>query len=113
MQVRLSRGARRDLKQILRHSELEFGETVRTRYKQLLDQAIADLADDAGRVGVRCIDEVRSGYFVYHLKWAKARVGPPTIRRPRHLLVFRILDEFILLAAVAHERELIEHHLDQ
>ncbi len=110
--VRLTRTARNDIKLILRRSEMEFGETVRRRYKTLLDRAISDLAENPGRNGVKPFDDVRPGSFIYHIKWAKQRIIGPSIRRPRHLMVFFREGNSIILAAVVHERELLDRHLD-
>ena len=111
-QVRLTRAARNDLKRILRRSETEFGQSIRARYKALLDHAISDLAVDSGRNGVKPIDDVRPGYFIYHIKWSKPAIAGPSVKRPRHLLVFSLDDDdFIVIAAVVHERELLARHL--
>lgn len=111
--VRLTRAARNDIKRILRRSETEFGEVVRGRYKALLDQAISDLTADPDCHGVKSIDAVRNGYFIYHIKWAKRSISGPSIKRPRHLLVFWIDDDnVIVVAAVVHERELLKRHLE-
>ncbi len=111
--VRLTRSARNDIKRILRRSETEFGEVVRGRYKALLDQAISDLAEDPDSHSIKSIDDVKSGYFIYHIKWAKRRISGTSIKRPRHLLVFWIDDDdVIVVAAVTHERELLVRHLE-
>jgi plasmid stabilization system protein ParE len=113
-QVRLARGAVNDIRRILIHSEAEFGAATRVRYKALLDRAMRDLAEDPARLGVRPIPDVRTGYFVYHLRWSKARITGPAVGRPRHLLVFSVdAPGDAVLAAVVHERELLERHLDQ
>ncbi|WP_295446627.1 type II toxin-antitoxin system RelE/ParE family toxin [uncultured Thiodictyon sp.] len=112
-QVRLTRGALDDIRRVLRCSEAEFGVAARTRYRILLDQALRDLAEDQGRIGVKSITDVRPGYFVYHLKWSKARVGGASVGRPRHLLVFSVdATGDVIIAAVAHEREMLERHLN-
>ena len=110
--VRLTRAAGSDIKHILRSSEMDFGEEARGRYKALLGQAITDLAEDPARNGVKAIDDVRPGYFTYHSRWAKARIAGPSVRQPRHLLVFSIDGEgVVVVAAVIHERELPARHL--
>jgi toxin ParE1/3/4 len=112
-QVRLTQGALDDIRRILKRSEADFGTAARSRYKSLLDAALLDLAEDRGRIGVKPIADVRAGYFVYHLKWSKPRIEGPAVGRPQHLLVFSV-DEagHILVAAVVHEREMLERHLD-
>jgi plasmid stabilization system protein ParE len=65
------------------------------------------------RVGVRPIPDVRPGYFVYHVKFSKPRATGRTVGRPRHLVVFSVDPyEAVVVAAVVHEREMMERHLD-
>ena len=113
MQLQLSRMASLDIQNLLRRSEVNFGEVIRSRYKRLLDQAFTDLLENPLRFGVQAINDVRTGYFSYHLKWSSRRGQRPGIRRPRHLLVFSVSSEMITVAAVVHERELLEHHLGE
>jgi plasmid stabilization system protein ParE len=111
--VRLTRGAVNDIRRILRHSETEFGASARARYKALVDQAIRDIAESQTRVGVRSISDVREGYFAYHLRWSKPRVVGPSVARPRHILVFSVDRRGdVILAAVVHEREMLDRHLE-
>lgn len=111
--LRLSRGAIADIRRILGRSKVDFGPSAAARYKQLLDQALQDLADDPHRVGVKPIPDVRAGYCVYHLRFSKPRATGRAVGRPRHLVVFSLdAAESVLVAAVVHERELLERHLD-
>ncbi|MGI9335556.1 MAG: type II toxin-antitoxin system RelE/ParE family toxin [Gammaproteobacteria bacterium] len=109
--LRITRAARGDIKRILRRSETDFGEIIRNRYKALLNTAMADIAHDPQRQGVRAIDDVRPGYFVYHTRWSKRNVSGPSIKRLRHLLLFSRDDTTITIAAVVHERELLSKHI--
>ena len=113
MLLQLSRTASLDIQNLLRRSELDFGASIRSRYKQLLEQGFVDLIEDPQRFGVQSLDDVRIGYFSYHLKWSTRRCRSPGIRRPRHLLVFSVSADMITVAAVVHERELLEHHLGE
>lgn len=110
--LRITRAARADIKRILRRSETDFGEIIRNRYKTLLNTAMADVAHDPQRHGVRAVDEVRLGYFVYHTQWSKPNVSGPSIKRPRHLLLFSRDYTAVTIAAVVHERELLSKHLE-
>lgn len=110
--LRITRAARADIKHILRRSETEFGEIIRNRYKALLNTAMAEISDDPQRHGVRAIDDVRPGYFVYHTQWSKRSVTGPSIKRPRHLLLFSCDDTAATIAAVVHERELLSKHIE-
>ncbi|MGA7983206.1 MAG: type II toxin-antitoxin system RelE/ParE family toxin [Chromatiaceae bacterium] len=111
--VRLAPGAIADIRRILHHSKAEFGADAEARYKALLEQALQELGDDPRRVGVRPIPDVRPGYFVYHVKFSKQRATGRTVARPRHLVVFSVdPSEAVVVAAVVHEREMLERHLD-
>jgi len=84
--IRVTGPARRDITKILRRSGTEFGDQARRRYRTLIDHALRDLSDNAARVGVQSVDDIREGYFLYHLKWSrKASAGLP-VRQPRHLI---------------------------
>lgn len=111
--VRLAPGAIADIRRILQRSNTEFGAGAGARYKVLLDRALQDLGEDPRRVGVRPVPDVRQGYFVYHVKFSKPRVTGRTVGRPRHLVVFSIdTSDAVLVAAVVHEREMLEQHLE-
>jgi len=112
--LRLAPGAIADIRRILHRSTAEFGAGAGARYKVLLDQALQDLGDDPRRVGVRPVPDVRPGYFVYHVKFSKPRVTSRTVGRPRHLVVFSVdASDAVLVAAVVHEREMLERHLER
>lgn len=112
--VRLAPGAITDIRRILRRSKAEFGAGAGARYKELLDQSLRDLGEDPNRVGVRSVADIRAGYFVYHLKFSKARAKGQPVRHPRHLMVFSFDSSGnVLVAAVLHEREMLERHLEE
>lgn len=111
--LRLAPGAIADIRRILQRSEAEFGAGARARYKGLLDQALQDLGEDPRRVGVRPLSDVRPGYFVYHIGFSKPSVTGRSVGRLRHLLVFSVDSaDTVLVAAVVHEREMLERHLE-
>ncbi len=111
--VRVTGPAQRDIARVLRSSEAEFGAQARTRYKRLIDQALHDLARDPAKAGVRSIDDVRSGYFIYHLNHSRRRRDKTTVRQPRHVITF-LLDEHgdVIVARLFHERQMLQRHLD-
>jgi hypothetical protein len=61
---------------------------------------------------LQSIDDIRKGYFLYHLKWSrKAPAGPP-VRQPRHLIAFYIENsDNIIVARVFHERQMLSRYL--
>jgi plasmid stabilization system protein ParE len=110
--IRVTGPARRDIAKILRRSGEDFGSQARDRYRLLIDQAMQDLGEDAARLGVQSINDIREGYFLYHLKWSrKASAGSP-VRQPRHLIAFYLDDsDDIIVARVFHERQMLSRHL--
>jgi plasmid stabilization system protein ParE len=110
--VRITGPAQRDIARALRRSSEDFGARARERYRRLLDQALRDLAEDPDRVGVRPIDDVRVGYFAYHLKSSTKGTPKPTVHQPRHLLAFYIDDaDDVVVAHIFHERQMLSRHL--
>lgn len=111
--VRVTGPARRDIANALRRSREDFGGRAADRYRRLVYRALQDLAEDATRLGVRAIDDVREGYFVYHVKSSKTGKLDPPVRRPRHLIAFYIDQSGdIVVARVFHERQMLKRYLD-
>jgi toxin ParE1/3/4 len=112
--LRLSAPAERDIEDILAHSEAEFGEIARLRYETLLTTAFTDLAADPGRAGVRIRDELGPGVRSYHLLLARdrARGANGIVRRPRHLVIFRIVKPDILdIGRILHDAMELANHI--
>ncbi len=93
--------AERQLDEVLEDSEEHFGATARERYEALFVQAFDDLLDNPGRPGVREVD----GRVHYHLRHSRNRVPKKSDRvsRPRHLIVARVIDDTLVVLAVAHD----------
>ena len=97
---------------MLRRSEEEFGRAARVRYRRLFDKALRELSKDPARVGVRRIDDVREGYFSYHLWSASKGSSAKAVRHPRHLIAFRLdASGEVVIARVFHERQMLVRHL--
>lgn len=112
--IRVTGPARRDISKILRHSSATFGDQARQRYRRLVDQALKDLGADANRVGVQPIEEIRKGYFLYHLKWSRKTLPAPSVHQPRHLIAFYIDNsDAIIVARLFHERQMLSRHLEE
>ncbi len=110
--IRVTGPARRDITRILQRSGAEFGDQARQRYRRLIDQALQDLSEDAARVGVQSIDDIRERYFLYHLKWSRKTSAGLPVRQPRHLIAFCVDDsDAIIVARVFHERQMLSQHL--
>lgn len=111
--VRVTGPARRDIANALRRSREVFGASACERYRRLFGNALRDLAEDPDRAGVRTLHEVRDGYCSYHLKSSNRAKRKAPVRRPRHLIVFRIDNSGdVIVARVFHERQLPARHFD-
>ena len=89
---RLSAAAQADIVDILARTEERFGRVARIRYQTLIVTAIRDIAEDPDRPGAPVRPELGIGARSWHFRVsrdrASGRSGP--VRRPRHLIVFRI-----------------------
>lgn len=82
--------ARRDIDEILRASEADFGASAATRYRQLILQALEDLRADPTRGAARTDARLPEGLWLYHLRHANGRLSAGLrVGRPRHFAVYR------------------------
>lgn len=94
--------AERDIDALLNHSQNRFGTRTADRYRLLLDQALMDLVDDDERPGVR---PARPDLFIYHLRSSNRRTPRgDRIHRPRHIVVFRVDAERLLIVRILDDR---------
>jgi toxin ParE1/3/4 len=109
----LSPVAEQDILSILAWTHQQFGEQTRVRYEALLVQAILDVAGDPGRSGVAQRDEICEKAFTYHLGHSRHNVDKSVgrIRKPRHLLLFRVAEDGVEIGRVLHDSMDLERHL--
>jgi toxin ParE1/3/4 len=96
---RLTQAAERHLSEILGSGEDAWGPNARDRYQSLIEQAINDLAENPGRLGAQVVD----GRIHYHLRHSKSRALLGHVRRPRHILVCKIVDDILVVLAAGHD----------
>lgn len=92
MKLLTSPAADADIDGILAWSSLRFGASARRRYRALIGQALADIAADPRRAGVRDCGEFLVGMRSYHLRHSRSRSREGAVRTPRHAIFFRLLD---------------------
>jgi hypothetical protein len=64
------------------------------RYKALIKQSLLDIANDPERHGSKERPEIMiEGARTYHLEFSRSRVSGPSVKTPRHFLLYRHLDE--------------------
>jgi toxin ParE1/3/4 len=103
---RLSALASIDVEDILYRSEVTHGTTARLRYAALLAAAMHDVAEKPDRPGVRQRTELGRELYSYHLYFSRRRTkpSPGAVQKPRHFLLFRILDvNTVEIARVLHD----------
>ena len=99
--LRIAIAAERDLDDILGDSDMLFGAVVADRYRRLIAAALFDIRDDVDRQGVRVLE---SGVRTYHVRHSRLHLPRgQTVARPRHLLVFRLVGDGIVLLRVLHD----------
>jgi toxin ParE1/3/4 len=112
--LRLSALAEQDIEDILARSEANFGEQARLRYEALLEAGLQQIAADPKRPAVRTREDLAPGVLTYHLFYARerARTEHGAVKRPRHLLLFRISSTTLIdIGRVLHDTMELSAHL--
>jgi toxin ParE1/3/4 len=97
---RLSRLADQDILEILTWSEEAFGLEARVRYSALIRTAIAMIADDPERVLSTSRPELGEGVRSWHLRGSRDRSPGGKVKRPRHVVFFRVQGESVVVGRV-------------
>jgi toxin ParE1/3/4 len=109
--VAVTTPAERDLQDIFRWSEAEFGILAADRYEALIAQALADIAEDPVRPGAKQRDELFAGIYTYHLVFSREHVSEGRVKSPRHFLVYRIVEDRIEVLRVLHDSRDLDRHI--
>lgn len=113
-QYRISDTALADIKDILRHSQLQFGTEARLRYQELLRTAFEDLARMPNRVGSSMRDEIAAGLRSLHLTHSRKRAAGlhGMVQSPRHIVFYRIADDQVIeIVRILHDAMEARLHL--
>lgn len=101
--VRIARRASGDLDAIFRTSEAQHGSEAAERYRALVAAALRDLAAAPARPGV-IVYAPRAGIHLYHLRHSRSSLPADVrVRRPRHLIAFRLEGDVITVVRVLHD----------
>jgi toxin ParE1/3/4 len=114
--VVLSPLASSDIRAALIWSRERFGERAAARYRDLLKQALRDIAADPERPGSRERPDLAGGIRTYHVAYSRdhARAGLRVVKKPRHVLVYRRRgDDAINVVRVLHDARDLERHLPE
>ena len=112
----LATAARRDIINILKRSESEFGIDAAERYESLLLQALRDIEIDPERPGSKERPELGKGAHTYHLQFSRerARIDIGVVQSPRHFLLYRRTDErTIKVARILHDSRDLQRHIPE
>jgi toxin ParE1/3/4 len=116
LRIVLSPSARSDIREALLWSQERFGERTAARYRDLLKQALRDIAADPERPGSRERAELARGIRTYHLFFSRdrARSDLGIVKNPRHFLVYRRRGEDVIdIVRVLHDARDLERHLPE
>lgn len=111
-EVRIAAPAFADIADIWRWTVQQFGHAAALRYEALIEQAIADLAEDPQRPGARQRPDLLPGLSIYHLVFSRAHVPAATaVKSPRHFVLFRHMKPGIIeIVRILHDsRDLVRH----
>ena len=111
----LAPAARQDIREVLRWSEQQFGDTAAARYKALIKQAVRDIGADPERPGSKERPEILiQGARTYHLKFSRSRVSGSKVNEPRHFLLYRRRDDGVIeVARILHDGRDLQRHLPE
>lgn len=84
---------------------MRFGTTAAHRYTALIQRSFMDIALEPRRPGVRIVTLAGASVGLYHIRHSRTQIGPASerVRTPRHLVVFDVDDERILILGLVHE----------
>lgn len=111
---RLAAAARSDIARLIVHTENQFGTAARQRYQALLVTALRDIAADPECIGSTARPELGKTLRSYHLRHGRDRAarGNATVRRPRHLLIYRAsARDRIDIVRVLHDAMELQRHM--
>jgi len=111
---RLARPAQIDLANILARSAERWGAEGRQRYAAVLVAAMRQVADEPEGPLTKKRTELRSGIRSFHVRYARRSDDAATVRRPVHVLYYRIAHEGVIeIVRVLHEKMDPSRHLDE
>jgi plasmid stabilization system protein ParE len=112
-EVRISAPAFKDIGDIWVWTVERFGLEAALRYEALIEQSIADLADDPGRPAAKERADLLPGLWFYHLALSQAHVREErAVHSPRHFLMFRHLEAGVIeIVRILHDSRDFGRHL--
>jgi toxin ParE1/3/4 len=109
---RISHAAAADIIDILAWSQEQFGEQERRRYERLIAAAIRDIAADPTRAGSAERPELGQAVRSWHLRGSRNHTTDEVVRRPRHILIYRVEDDILVIGRILHDAMELRRHID-
>jgi plasmid stabilization system protein ParE len=115
LQFHVTGPARRDIAAIVKKSLQEFGEAASQRYRILIRQALLDIEADPERPGSTRRPEIMiEGARTYHTSLSRTRVNGPSVKQPRHFLLYRQREDGVIeVARILHDSRGLQRHLPE
>jgi toxin ParE1/3/4 len=111
--LRLSRLAEADLAEILTVSAERWGTEARRRYAALFAAALRLVAADRQGPLTRERSDLLPGVRSFHIRDARSRGPMPRIKRPVHILYYRLIaPDIVEIVRVLHERMEPGYHME-
>jgi toxin ParE1/3/4 len=114
--IRLSAAAQADIVDILEYSEAQFGLGARQRYEELVATALRDIAEEPDRPGSAARPELGGDIRSWHLRLSRnhAKADGSTVRRPRHMVLYTVIDETSVgVLRVLHDAMELHRHIGE
>jgi len=112
--LRITAAAQADIDALLLDSEETFGGETARRYRLLLNEALNRIRSVPERAGASSRYGQGSDLRIFPIRLARLRILPgERIARPRHVLVFRLAGEVVVLVRVLHDAMHLPDHLDE
>jgi toxin ParE1/3/4 len=111
--LRVTEAAQADIDTLLLDSEETFGQETRRRYGLLLNEALNRIRSDPERAGAPSRYGPVSDLRIFPIRLARLRIRPAErIARPRHVLVFRLAGDVVVLVRVLYDAMHFPSHVD-
>lgn len=111
----VSEAARQDIVHALANSRKSFGYQAQRRYRNLIQQAILDLAESPQRLGAKERHELGAHIFSYHISRSHhSRQSPEAgVKNPRHVFFYTIDHERVVFLRLLHDSMDFSRHLPE
>jgi toxin ParE1/3/4 len=98
--------ARRDIKNVLKWSAVNFSPGAAKRYERLLAVAISEIDANPTLKHSYEVHGLQRGIRIYHLRYSskRAAVDGRIVKQPRHFIVYKVVQKEIIVVRVLHER---------